>query len=89
MTLKYYHTPKEMGDYTGSPDVEITTKQYTPDPPLDDARGSRVLAKVIARLSKVLQEDLDVDDDTETWRIIDEFVEGARSWNKENQYLGT
>ena len=89
MTLKYYHIPKEMGDYSGSADVEVTTKQYTPDPPLDDARGSRVLAKVIARLAYILQEDLNADEDAETWRIIEEFVEGARAWNKENQYLGT
>lgn len=89
LTLKYYHKPKEMGDYSGSADVEVTTNQYTPDPPLDDACGSRVLAKVIARLALLAQEDLNVDEDTETWRIIDEFIEGCRAWNKENQYLGT
>lgn len=88
LTLKYYHKPKEMGDWDGTTDPSTTP--YTPDVPLDTAEGARLLSRLIKRLALLKDEDLVADDDAEIQKHLDDYIEALQSWNREEpQFLGT
>lgn len=54
--IDYYKFPKEMPEWNGSDDISNTeftsVEDFTPDPPLHNARGARVLARIIQYIAQ-------------------------------------
>lgn len=88
LTLKYYHAPKEIGDWLGTDDTDDAA--HTPDAPLNSASGARLLSEIIVALAKAKDESMTKEQQDITSAMIDNFVQrlGHRS-QMEPMLLGT
>lgn len=74
LTLDYYRTIKEIGDWDGSDDSTSGTT-YSQYAPLDTASAARVLSEIICVLAKAKDEALTPDQNAVMERMVSQFVE--------------
>jgi hypothetical protein len=87
LTLKYYHSPKEIGDWDGTDDTNDAA--HTPDSPLNSASGARLLSEIIVMLARAKDESMTPDQQAVASSMIDNFVQRlGRRVQMEPQLLG-